>query len=160
MHKEVYLLANVVSSWVVHQSNHSEIIKLDNLLAGEKPTGYFASKIWLFLLNHWPTNLSKNKYFYRSLTYNCKQTLWYNSLNKLTKPVSLPFSVFIVVMYLYISIATQVLMTSPTFGKWKRKKGRTFVEGKMKTMTWSMTLNSFMKLLGGWFSGCNTLVYY
>ena len=31
MHKEVYLLANVVSSWVVHQSNHSEIIKLDNL---------------------------------------------------------------------------------------------------------------------------------
>ena len=31
MHKEVYLLANVVSSWVVHHSNHSEIIKLDNL---------------------------------------------------------------------------------------------------------------------------------
>ena len=31
MHKEVYLLANVASSWVVHQSNHSEIIKLDNL---------------------------------------------------------------------------------------------------------------------------------
>lgn len=31
MHKEVYLLANVVRSWVVHQSNHSEIIKFDNL---------------------------------------------------------------------------------------------------------------------------------
>ena len=67
MHKEVYLLANVVRSWVVHQSNHSEIIKLDNLQE-KNQLAILQAKSDFFLLNHWPTNLSKNKYFYRSLT--------------------------------------------------------------------------------------------